>query len=650
MTGEDTPEVESVEISSQDTAPEEPRRRRAPEGEERPARKRPAEGTPARRKKGAPPKRRRRRRKKKKVNKGAIIVTLVILLLVAAAVLALGWAAMQVSKIDTVYPGVETAGVDLSGMTYGQAAQALMFLGQEKYDGLEVTAQLPLDNTLTISAHDAHLSYSTGKMAMEAWNYGRNNGLLGNLAGYVQARYMGRNTFAPTETLEVTLDEDAIRQIVADAAVDINEQLLTSGVEITDTEIRVTKGASGLTLDQETVVQQFKTALLNGDGSGFVYESVPQPDEQFDFQGLYDEIHSEVAEAQIYFATDYDENGQIIPWEPWVTPDRDRHRREKPERVIPELPEGFDFEGERYKITQSQVGVTFDVAAAEAAWAAASYGDTVTVPLTVTYPEMSTEDYENMLFADVLSKNWTMVKIYGRDYADECRTSLAGSTNNRISNVKKACGLLDGLILMPGEIFSYNEAIGQRNEADGWLPAPAYANGEVRQEAGGGICQVSSTLYNAVMYADLEIVERECHQFQVGYLPWGMDATVSWGWPDFKFRNNNEYPIMIHAWVDEETNQCCIQILGTDTEHIYVIIRFSYAERADTTGKYHDANGNALAVGVNAATWRRYYHDGEDFNTTNFFAEVYEFYSQYNYHKEDIEARNVPLPAPAEEG
>ena len=163
-----------------------------------------------------------------------------------------------------------------------------------------------------------------------------------------------------------------------------------------------------------------------------------------------------------------------------------------------------------------------------------------------------------------------------------------------------------------------------------------------RQEYGGGICQVSSTLYNAVLYANLEIVERACHQFQVGYLPWGMDATVSWGWPDFKFRNDAEYPVKIHAWVDEETNECCVQILGTDVKHQYVLMQFNNWEVFDETGTYFDANGNPLSVGMAAATWRLVFNDGDDYNTATPISKEYEAYSTYNYHTEDIEARNVP--------
>lgn len=121
-------------------------------------------------------------------------------------------------------------------------------------------------------------------------------------------------------------------------------------------------------------------------------------------------------------------------------------------------------------MTQSSVGRTFDVAEAEKAWAAASYGDTVTIPMTVTKPEHTTEEINDMLFRDALSKNWTLVRLWNRDYCNEVRTSLSGSSADRISNVKKACELLDGLVLIPGQTLSFNDTLGERTEANGWKP------------------------------------------------------------------------------------------------------------------------------------------------------------------------------------
>lgn len=563
-----------------------------------------------------------------------------VLVLALAGLGGLGYAAWKVSRMDTVFPSVTVAGVDLGGMTRDQAVQALFSLGAEKYDGLTVTASLPLGNSLTVTAREAGLTWSVDRAVDAAWRYGREDGMLGDLLLYAQAKYLGRNTFSWEEDpLDVTLDQAAIQSIVTEAAADIDAQLLESSYNVGEGELRLVKGASGLTLDEGVVTELFVNALLAGDGSGFTYESAPDTDETFDFQSLHDELYAEKVEAQLLYAKDYQPTAETAAQADGTSQTSG----------ATSMPEGVDFEGEPYKVTRSVVGVDFDVAEAERLWAEAGYGDTVVVPLVITEPETTTEDIESLLFADNLSKNWTMVKIFNRDYSEEVRTTLAGSTDDRISNVKKACERINGMMLMPGDSFSFNDALGQRTEEDGWLPATAYADGQVLQSIGGGICQVSSTLYNAVLYSNLEILERTCHQFQVGYLPWGMDATVSWGWPDFKFRNNARYPIKIVAWVDEETNECCVQIKGTDVDHVYVIMRFNNWEIFDETNTYHDADGNPLAVGMAASTWRMVYHDGDDYATATPISDEYEAYSTYNYHKEDLEARNVPLPGAPED-
>ncbi len=579
-----------------------------------------------------------------------VIILGVLIVLIAGALLA---GSIAVQKVNTIYPGVEIAGVDLSGMIRDEARDALLAVGHERYDRFTVTANLPLGNTLAMSSADAGMRFGADKAADAAWNYGRTAGLFGAMKEYAQCRYLGKCGFTYTDDVfEVTLDEAKMRSIIAEKAVDIDAQLLESSIVIGDDSITLVKGASGMTLDEEVVFTSFRDAFLTGENTEFTYESTPTADEEaFDFQALYDEIYSEVAEAEILYNHDIDTS------DPAADDDGDTADTAADTTETADTADAtgsaadtggtdvstVDFNGELYIVTQSSVGRTFDVEAAEKAWAEGSYGDTVTIPMTVTNPERTTEEINSMLFADKLSKNWTMVKLLNRDYCDEVRTSLSGSSDDRISNVKKACSLLDGLILIPGQTLSFNDTLGERTEANGWKPATAYANGEVRQEYGGGICQVSSTLYNAVLYANLEIVERECHQFQVGYLPWGMDATVSWGWPDFKFRNNAEYPIKIHAWVDDETNECCVQILGTDVNHQYVLMRFNNWEVFDETDTYHDADGNPLSVGMAAATWRMVFNDGDDYNTAAPVSEEYEAYSTYKYHTEDIEARNVPL-------
>lgn len=559
----------------------------------------------------------------------AVLILVLVLLLAGAG--AAGYGLYKVSLVDTVYPGTSVEGVDLGGMTRRQAAERLLALGAEKYDGLAVTARLPLGNELTISAYDAHLTYSTDKAADAAWLYGRTGGALADALSYLRAAYLHSNGFTyDGEALDVTLDEQAVRDIVAAAARDIDEQLLQSGIEYGENEIRIVKGASGLILDEEEIVTGFVDALLRGDDAGFTYESDPDADNTFDFQALYNELHAEKAEAQLLYASDYgvtvDRNPSIIGSLNAAPSAADG------ETGLPALPEGFDFDGKPYGVTRSVVGVSFDAAAAQAAWDAAQYGETVIVPLRIEQPEHTTEELESQLFADVLSKNWTMVRLkLIPDMIGESRTSALGSTPGRINNLRKACELLNGIELMPGDIFSYNLALGERTPEGGWQPAPAYANNEVKDEYGGGICQVSSTLFNAVLYANLKIVSRDCHQFQVGYLPPGMDATVSWGAPDFRFANDQPYPIRIVAWFDEDTKEVCVQIRGTDVDHQFVIVKYgSFYLEAD---KKTQVPSRKEATYAGAWIGRFVFPDGTDYSTAVYENPNYEAWSVYGFHE-----------------
>ena len=131
----------------------------------------------------------------------------------------------------------------------------------------------------------------------------------------------------------------------------------------------------------------------------------------------------------------------------------------------------------------------------------------------------------------------------------------------------------NGVILLPGEVFDYNAVVGERTAEAGFQAATAYSNGESVLELGGGVCQTSSTLYCAALYANLEIVERTNHSYVSSYVPIGMDATVSWGGPEFKFKNNTDYRIKIVATY--ENNRQTFQILGTKVSDFTVEITTS---------------------------------------------------------------------------
>lgn len=182
-------------------------------------------------------------------------------------------------------------------------------------------------------------------------------------------------------------------------------------------------------------------------------------------------------------------------------------------------------------ITPEQVGADFDVALAQSAMNAASPGSTVEIPAEIKLPAVTAEQLAPVLFRDMLGSYTTHV----------------GGTAARIGNVKLASAAVNGTVLNSGDIFDYNQVVGQRTAARGYLPAPAYVYGETVDEIGGGVCQPSSTLYLATLKSDLEIVERYAHRYVPAYIPKGMDATVSWGGPNYRFRNDTNYPIKVES-------------------------------------------------------------------------------------------------------
>ena len=219
-------------------------------------------------------------------------------------------------------------------------------------------------------------------------------------------------------------------------------------------------------------------------------------------------------------------------------------------------PENASWDAQTHEIIEAVVGYRFDLDAAKEALAAANPGEVLKIPFEEIQPEVTTEDLDGALFRDVLGTY----------------TAHQNSSSNRATNLRLACEALDGLILYPGDQFSYNATLGERTPEKGYKEAAAYSGNETVQSYGGGICQPSSALYYCTLMADLEIVQRHCHTFASSYVPMGMDATVDWSGPDLKFRNNTNYPIRIDAEADGGT--VTISLVGTDEKDYYVKMEY----------------------------------------------------------------------------
>ncbi|MEW9676729.1 VanW family protein [Lentibacillus sp. L22] len=142
-------------------------------------------------------------------------------------------------------------------------------------------------------------------------------------------------------------------------------------------------------------------------------------------------------------------------------------------------------------------------------------------------------------------------------------TRFQESNKERSHNIALAAEAINNYVLLPDETFSFNKVVGKRTKEKGYMRAPVIVKGELAEDIGGGICQVSSTLYNAVDINGIEIVERYSHSRSVPYVPPGRDATVSWYGPDFVFANKSHQPILIRTRAID--GQMAIQVYSADT-------------------------------------------------------------------------------------
>jgi vancomycin resistance protein YoaR len=198
-------------------------------------------------------------------------------------------------------------------------------------------------------------------------------------------------------------------------------------------------------------------------------------------------------------------------------------------------------------------------------------------------------------------------------------TDISSSLPNRLHNIKLAANALDGTLVEPDKEFSFNSVVGPADAAEGYKSAPVIVAGELVEGVGGGVCQVSTTLYNAILLADLSIAERRNHSLMVGYVPPGLDATVSHGWIDLRFLNDRDHAVWVRAFVsgyrltiklygDPIPGQE-VKVVTTDTEKIAQGVK--YIKTADLpVGVKEKVKDGQPGYRVNV--WRVSYINGEE--------------------------------------
>lgn len=229
-------------------------------------------------------------------------------------------------------------------------------------------------------------------------------------------------------------------------------------------------------------------------------------------------------------------------------------------------------------------------------------GETISIPI---------HDLEPSITREMLQSKFVLRGAY--------TTSFSDSTKNRKYNIRFGAEKINGIILKPGDVFSANDTLGKRTRKNGWKNAGAYEGGEVVQQPGGGVCQLSSTLYNAALYADMEIVERRNHSMPVHYVDRGRDATINsiGNIIDFKFRNNTSSDVIIMAYTtgntlhmeiygvpmeDEEYDR--IEIRTKQTSSTSIKTEYTYLPDKPTSYKKTTVKGSK---GYKVRTYKDYY-------------------------------------------
>ena len=285
------------------------------------------------------------------------------------------------------------------------------------------------------------------------------------------------------------------------------------------------------------------------------------------------------------------------------------------------------------QVVEGRIGVTFDVAGAEKLVEDAQPGQEIVIPAQITYPTVTKAELEKVLFRDVLGQY----------------TSYVSGTSDRIFNVRKAAGNISGSVVNSGENFSYNNAVGPTTKEAGFKIGTAYVGGKAVPSYGGGVCQVSSTLYYSALLANLKIVSRACHMYAQDYVPSGCDATVFWPYLDFVLQNNTDYPIKIVTyWYN---NNVTVKIFGTKTDSSFVKITSKTVSTTPWKTIYKEVDNLAPGAervtqypitGFTVQTWRNVYDGNGNLISSSFEAE-----SNYDSRDKIVEVgKQKPQPEP----
>lgn len=431
---------------------------------------------------------------------------------------------------ENILDNVSIMGIDVSNMSKEKAQEAVSEVITSKLQEELILKKDDYETSLNANQINAQFDIKTA--VNEAYNIGRDGNIITNNYGILGTWLFGRKI-----ECNFNFDEESLNKKIDDISSKLPGAVVQNSYYIEDEELIIVKGTPGISIKKDELKENILSKIKDVNKK---YDIVTIPTEEVE----PDVINLEKIRNEIYK-------------EP-----QDAYVSKNPTTVHTHVN-----------------GVDFAISMEEAQKILEEDKEEYIIPLKITVPDKTLEDLGEEAFPDKLGTY----------------TTRYDPTNlNRSNNISISAKKIDGTIIMPGETFSYNQVVGERTIAEGYKEAGAYAGGRVVQDVGGGICQTSSTLYNAALYANLEIVDRSNHQFLTSYVSAGRDATVAWGAIDFQFKNNRTYPIKIEAVA--ENGVCTMSIFGIKEETEYeVVIQSVVLSYIPYTTKYE--NDNTLEEG-----------------------------------------------------
>ena len=444
------------------------------------------------------PEMQRRNRKSKKIFIPVVLAVFILFMLASASVFA-----YMTLQNDTIYKGVHVGDQDASGMSRQELKQILDTKFQSALDNMEITLKTEKAETKA-SYPDLAVKYHTEEAVQNAYSVGRSGNVFVRLLDIARASMNGITLNIPLGYDEAKLDS-FVKQFYDMTFVNVKEGALY----VSDTKVTIRSGTHGENIDRVKTLELVKSFVESGKGGTIEPEIIITSPSEFNVDELYQQIVSEPADA------------------------------------------GYKIENSKVTLVPHTFGRQIDRSGLEriVAELEKTEGTEQVLPITFTEPGITSEMASSMLFRDELASATTRF--------------ATGTQNgkNRAHNMELAVATIHNMVLAPGQEFSFNVVVGPRDVETGYKTAHVYSAGKIIDGIGGGICQVSSTMYNAVLKADLEVTERRNHSFTVGYVPLGQDATAFYGGTDFRFVNSTKWPIKLLAEV--KGTKITFSMLGT---------------------------------------------------------------------------------------